>query len=146
VEEKYNNKTLTLHIIVRGNGTTGKLDITFMKAPGTAVEYARIDGTKRFIYALSPEALFHEKIVTYEDKFKRGANEIHDLYDLLLLKDSVKNPDRTLMKELRNLLSTVGNAPPQNEPELKNLILTGIAPGFSDIIRMLRGWLDENDK
>ncbi len=43
IEEKYNSRTLTLHIVVMGNGTTGKLDITFTKATGRAVEYARKD-------------------------------------------------------------------------------------------------------
>ncbi len=46
-EEKYNNKTRTLHIIFKGNDTTGKMDITFMKAEGRTVEYTRVDGSKR---------------------------------------------------------------------------------------------------
>ena len=61
-EEKYNNKTKTLHVIFNGEGTTGKLDITFAKAKGDVVEYLRVDGAKRIIHALSPEALLNEKI------------------------------------------------------------------------------------
>jgi len=146
IEEKYNNKTLTLHMIVRGNGTTGKIDITFDKRKGTAVEYDRVDGTKRVIYALTPEEILREKISAYNDKLGRDSHEIHDIYDILLLKDRIKNVDKKLVDELRRFLLNVSKNPPRNEKELQNLILTGVAPGFADIVRMLNGWLDENNR
>ena len=81
-EEKYNNKTKTMHVIFKGGSTTGKLDITFENAKGIAAEYLRVDGSKRIILALSPEALLNEKIDAYLDKYSVQSHEIQDLYDM----------------------------------------------------------------
>ena len=142
-EEKYNNKTQTLHIIFRGNDTTGKFDITFKNAKGHAVEYLRVDGAKKMINALGPEALLDEKIETYLNKYERGTDEIHDLYDIIVLKDKIGKPTKDMTKKIRNLVEKIGKRPPKNEKDLASLILNGIAPNFADMINILQMWLDE---
>lgn len=146
VEEKYNNKTNTLHIIVRNESTTGKLDLTFAFAEGTAADYERVDGSKRIIYTLNPEGLMNEKINTYLEKFKDGNSEIQDLYDINTLKNVVLNPSKETIKRLNNLISIASKTPPTNEKEIGKLILSGVAPSFDDIIRMLKAWLLDNAK
>ncbi len=145
-EEKYNSKTSTLHIIMRGYGTTGKLDITFAHKRGEAVEYMRVDGTKRIIYALNPEELLDEKIATYSNKQKAETEEIHDLYDILILKDSVRRPGTKVLRELTALLSSIEKRPPEDVGELPNLLLSSAAPSFDEIVRLLKGWLNDNTK
>ncbi len=145
-EEKYNRNTRTLHIIVKGNGTTGKLDITFAHAKGDAVDYARIDGSKRIIYVLGPEELLNEKIETYISKFKSGNSEIHDIYDIMVLKDRVRIPRKKTLDSLAKMLDIVENSPPKNEKQLAGLILSGVSIPFNGIIKSLRGWLDDNAK
>ncbi len=145
-EEKFNNKTNTLHVIVRGYNTTGKLDITFAHAKGEAVEYARIDGSKRIIHALSPENLLNEKINVYVSKFKDGMAEIQDMYDIMVLKDRVNNPSKKTLASLKNMISTVRGKPPKNENELEGLILAGISIPYDRIIETLTRWLDDNAK
>ncbi len=145
-EEKYNNKTRTLHIIFRGNDTTGKLDITFGKAEGHAVEYLRVDGAKKVIMALSPDVLLDEKIETYLNKYEVGADEIHDLYDIVILKDKIGRPTEHIKKRMDGMIETVKKRPPKNEKSLASLILDGIVPSFADMIGMLERWLNEAGK
>lgn len=144
VEEGYNNKSLTLHITLRGYGTTGKLDITFGRRRGEAVEYKRVDGAKRVVYSLSAEELLNEKSLTYLDKFKNGAAEIQDLYDMLVLKDRVPKPSSKTLHSISVLLAEIGESPPENEKELTNLLLSGVGMPFRNIMESLEGWLHEH--
>ncbi len=142
-EEKYNNKTNTLHIIFRGNGTTGKFDITFGKADGHAVEYMRVDGSRKMILALGPGELLVEKIDTYLSKYVNGAEEIHDLYDIMVLKDKIGKPSKEICRKIDAFLTKIKDRPPKNEKDLRQLILSGAAPSFKDMIGILERWLDE---
>lgn len=142
-EEKYNNKTQTLHVIFRGNDTTGKLDITFKSAKGHAVEYLRVDGSKKIILALGPGELLTEKIDTYLNKYARGTEEIHDLYDIIVLKDKVGKPSKDMHKKIENFITEIKDRPPKNENDLRQLILSGVTPNFKDMISILERWLDE---
>lgn len=142
-EEKYNNKTKTLHVIFRREGTTGKLDITFAKAKGDAVEYLRVDGAKRIIHALSPEALFNEKIDAYSNKYENLGQEIQDIYDMMILKNRIDKPSKETCKRLSAFLSKVKGTAPKDERTLKQLVLSGVAPDFSSIIGILEKWLDD---
>jgi predicted nucleotidyltransferase component of viral defense system len=145
-EEKYNNRTKTLHVIFRGNETTVKLDITFMNAKGIATEYLRVDGSKRIIRALSPEELLNEKVDAYSDKYASGAHEIQDLYDIIILKDRLSNLPKALRAKLTKFLSEIRTKPPSSERELKQLLLNGVAPSFGDMISILERWLDDTGK
>jgi predicted nucleotidyltransferase component of viral defense system len=145
-EEKYNNETLTLHIIFRGNDTTGKLDITFRKVRGHAVEYLRVDGAKKMINALAPEALLDEKMDAYLSRYGRGTEEIHDLYDIIILKDKIGKPTKEIRRKIGDLIEKIRKRPPKNEKDLASLILDGVAPNFADMISMLERWLDETGR
>ncbi|MCL4363549.1 nucleotidyl transferase AbiEii/AbiGii toxin family protein [Candidatus Marsarchaeota archaeon] len=145
-EEKYNNKTKTMHVIFKGGSTTGKLDITFENAKGIAAEYLRVDGSKRIILALSPEALLNEKIDAYLDKYSVQSHEIQDLYDMLILKDRISKLSINTRNKLSSFLTKIKADPPRDEKELKKLILNGVAPSFNDILRIFEGWLDNIDK
>ena len=145
-EEKYSNRTKTLHLIFRSNETTGKLDITFMEAKGIAAEYLRVDGSKRIIRALSPEALMNEKIDAYSGKYASGTHEIHDLYDIIVLKDRISGLSKALHAKLAKFLAEIMAKPPGDEKGLKQLLLTGVAPSFGDMISILERWLDDTVK
>jgi predicted nucleotidyltransferase component of viral defense system len=142
-EEKYNNKTRTLHVIFRGADTTGKLDITFMKVNGTATEYLRVDGSKRMIYALSPEAMLGEKIDAYSNKYESKNHEIQDLYDMIILKDKLDNPSDTMRRKLSRFMARIKDNPPKDEKALRQLLLGGIAPSFNELIGILERWLND---
>jgi predicted nucleotidyltransferase component of viral defense system len=142
-EEKYNNKTKTLHIIFRGNDTTGKLDITFSKAAGAAVEYLRVDGAKRIIRALSAESLLEEKINAYLDKHRTGTHEIQDLYDILILKDKIGVPSKLVREKIAEFLGKIKKDPPSDEKVLRQLVLDGIAPTFEEMVGFINRWLND---
>lgn len=145
-EEKYNNKTKTLHIIFRGNDTTGKFDITFNKANGRAAEYMRVDGSKMMILALGPEELLVEKIDTYLSKYAHGDEEIHDLYDIIILKDRIGRPSKDMRRKIEGFIAEIKGRPPKNENDLRQFVLSGITPGFKDMIGILERWLDETGR
>ena len=145
-EEKYNSKTKTLHVIFNGADTTGKLDITFMKAMGIAVEYLRVDGAKRIIRAIGPETLLNEKMDAYSDKYKNHGHEIQDLYDMLILKDKIGKPSNDTRRKLSAFLDRIKDSPPKDERGLRQLLLSGVAPSFGNITRILEMWLDDSSK
>ncbi|MDE1849825.1 MAG: nucleotidyl transferase AbiEii/AbiGii toxin family protein [Candidatus Micrarchaeota archaeon] len=142
-EEKYNNKTQTLHVIFRGNDTTGKLDITFKKAEGHAVQYLRVDGAKRMILALTPEELINEKVDTYLNKYAQKTEEIQDLYDIVVLKDKVDRPSAKMHKKISDFIKRIKDRHPTDENGLRQLVLSGVSPNFNDMISMLERWLGE---
>ena len=144
IEEGYVKNTLTLHMIIRGDGTTGKLDLTFGHAKGAIAEYERVDGSKEVIYAIPPEEIMNEKISTYADKFGKGSAEIQDLYDMFVLKNLVTRPSEKTRKALGMLLLKIAGNPPKNEKELSNVLLSGPSPSFEDIVNSLRKWLHDN--
>ncbi len=145
-EEKYNNKTKTLHVIFKGADTTGKLDITFAKVNGIAAEYLRVDGSKRIIYTLSPETLLGEKIDAYSNKYERQAHEIQDLYDIVTLKDKIGNPSKDIRKRLAGFVVKIKDNTPKDEKVLRQLLLSGVAPNFGEMIAILERWLDDVSK
>ena len=146
-EEKYNNKTKTLHLIFKSAGTTGKLDISFMSKKGVAVEYQRVDGSKRMILTLSPEELLGEKIDAYSNKYEAQSHEIQDLYDMFVLKGRIGNPSKEIRKKLSAFIGRVKNNPPKDEKRLNQLLLKkGVVPTFADLIRFLEQWLDDAGK
>ena len=142
-EEKYNNKTRTLHVIFKGAFTTGKLDMTFTKANGVATEYQRVDGAKRIVLVLSPEALLNEKMDTYLDKYGRQDHEIQDLYDIVILKSRISKPSVDTRNKLSVFLSRIKGIPPRDEKRLKQLIISGAALSFNDMLLLLERWLDD---
>lgn len=145
-EEKYNNKTNILHVIFRGENTTGKLDITFAKADGVAAEYVKVDGTKRIIRALSPAALFVEKMDTYLNKYAIDAHEAQDLYDIIILKDRIGKPTRPMREKVSKFLATIKKRPPRDEKLLGQLLLSGVAPSFDEMMSILQRWLNDVGK
>ncbi len=145
-EEKYNSQTKTLHVIFKGLDTTGKFDITFSKAKAKAVEYLRVDGAKRIVNSMDPETLFNEKMDAYLNKYEKQSHEIQDLYDMVILKDRIGNPSKGVAEKTLAFLARIRDIPPKDEKGLRQLIIYGIAPGFSDMIAILERWLDDTSK
>jgi len=145
-EEKYNNKTKTLHVIFRGMDTTGKFDITFVKVKAIAAEYLRVDGAKRIIHALDPETLFNEKMDAYLNKYEQQDHEVQDLYDMIILKNNIVKLSKDTHERTATFLAKIKDSPPRDEKGLIQLILGGIAPSFNDMIRILERWLDDASK
>jgi predicted nucleotidyltransferase component of viral defense system len=90
-ESGYFNIINTFSIIVQTD-TKVKLDISFNYAPGVEVDYLTVSGGKRLIIALPAEALLNEKMDAYSDKIKKNKEEVQDLYDLWVLRNSIQNP------------------------------------------------------
>jgi predicted nucleotidyltransferase component of viral defense system len=145
-EEKYNSKTKTLHVIFKGADATGKLDITFAKTSSIVVEYLRVDGAKRMIRALDPEALFNEKMDAYANKYEKQNHEIHDLYDMVILKGKLNKPSEDTRRRLASFLSRIKANPPKDRKGLRQLLLSGITPSFSEMIGILEMWLNDASK
>ena len=87
------------------------------------------DGTKIVVNTLSPTDLIKEKIEAYLKRFK-----IRDLYDIFFLLDFVNQ------KEIgKNIFHFLENFKyPEDEKELKYLIIVGVAPKLEEILEKIK--------
>jgi predicted nucleotidyltransferase component of viral defense system len=92
------------------------------------------DGTKFVVNTLSPEDLIKEKIEAYFSRFK-----IRDLYDTFFLLDFANKSE--IKNNLSHLLKNFKN--PEDEKELKYLIITGVAPKLEEILKKIKKY-EEN--
>jgi len=95
----------------------------------TTKEYEMADGTKIVVNTLSPTDLIKEKIEAYLKRFK-----IRDLYDIFFLLDFVNQ------KEIgKNIFHFLENFKyPEDEKELKYLIIVGVAPKLEEILEKIK--------
>ena len=144
-QSRYFDSINTLSLIVQTN-TKVKLDINFNFVEGGEIDYLTVSGAKKLIIALSAEDLLKEKIETYLDKIKEGKEEIQDLYDIWVLKDSVIKQSKESRYKLRLLLNKIKNKEPQNSKSLESLLIEGLSPSFEKMIGDLNKWLNDVDK
>ncbi len=139
-ERGYFNQINTFSVTVQTD-TKVKLDINFDYAQGDEVDYLTVSGGKRLIIALTPEALLNEKINAYADKIKNKKEEVQDLYDMWVLRNSIPNPLKKTRERLNALLSEIKNKKPVNVYMLELLMLDGLTPSFEKMIGDLNEWM-----
>ncbi len=111
---------------------TIRFEVLFKKIKNfTTKEYENLDGTKITVYTLPPEILIEEKIGAYSKR-----KMIRDLYDIYFLLDFVENIN-IIKNKLKDFLENFKDKKPQDEKELKFLIISGVAPKFEEIIKKI---------
>ncbi len=145
-ESGYFDTINTFSVITQGD-TKVKLDINFSSAPGSAeADYETTGGNKKLIIALPPEMLMNEKIDAYTDKLKKHKDEIQDLYDIWILRQSVTGASAKTLRRVGVLLDTIKDNKPGNSRSLEALMLGGITPSFEKMIKDLKEWEDAGNK
>jgi predicted nucleotidyltransferase component of viral defense system len=133
---KFREKGVTF-IHVRKNDTEIKVEPRNVEKSAILMPYERVDGSKINILVLSPEDLIIEKIEAYSDR-----RAYKDLYDITILLNSVKEPDK-IKKEL---LKFTKNIPTPNEDtqsymEFKSVIYAGIVPTYQKMVDLIKRWV-----
>ncbi|MDO8481363.1 MAG: nucleotidyl transferase AbiEii/AbiGii toxin family protein [Nanoarchaeota archaeon] len=114
-----------------------RLEATFQNIPGHLVDYETVEGNFITIYSLTPEEFVREKVSAYLSRKK-----VRDLYDIFFLLKLVKLVSG-VKKDLERLLKAY--APPQDEQDLKVLVLEGLAPSASEMKEYIqRTWESAN--
>jgi predicted nucleotidyltransferase component of viral defense system len=110
-----------------------KVELTPMKKKLNPIRkgYERADGSSLSILTFSPEDFIKEKITTYNSR--RYIRDLYDIYQLIDKVEDVKIVRAKLKSFLRNLEK------PLNEPELGNIILSGVTPTFDDMVKHISG-------
>jgi len=107
-----------------------RFEATFQKPEMIIADYETIDGTIISIYSLTPEAFIKEKAQTYIKRHK-----VRDLWDIFFLLKFVRNFS-LIKKELENLIKNYEK--PEDEEDLKIIILEGIVPSSKEIFGYIR--------
>jgi predicted nucleotidyltransferase component of viral defense system len=110
-----------------------RFEALFKKVEGILGDYKTSEGDIITISTLSPEQLIKEKVETYLKRRK-----IRDLYDIFFLIRHAKNK-QDIEKELKKLIDNFKN--PLDEPELKTLIIEGIAPSAEKMIDYIKSYI-----
>lgn len=114
-----------------------RLEATFQKKESIIVDYETVSGRFMSIYSLTPEQFIIEKIHTYLKRFR-----VRDLWDIFFLLHQVKHQE-IIKKELRHLIKNYKK--PQDEADLKVIILEGIVPTAQEMIQYIQQkWENEN--
>ncbi|MEM7816263.1 MAG: nucleotidyl transferase AbiEii/AbiGii toxin family protein [Candidatus Aenigmatarchaeota archaeon] len=115
------------------NRTEISFEAAFRKVSYILREYETYEGLLINIYTLSAEDMIMEKINAY---LKR--REIRDLYDIFFLLRYVKD-DTKVRLGLKKIIDNF--AEPEDEHELKALILFGVVPKSYEMIDYIKRWL-----
>lgn len=131
--------TLTLHVVVKKDGVSERIDMTFMTRAVKYVEaeYTRADGSKRPVYILVPEALLQEKMDRYAYDLDRAKHRIQDLYDIAFLSETLEDLSARARRNIAVFLARVREKPPGNEAELARLLMDRAAPSFGRLLETL---------
>lgn len=110
--------------------TTVRLEATFQEAKPALLDYEKIDGTLISIYGLDLETLLKEKTATFIKR--RKIRDLYDVYFLLRLVNDMK----PVKKEIKELIDNYSD--PEDESDLKVIIIEGITPRCSELIEYIR--------
>jgi predicted nucleotidyltransferase component of viral defense system len=129
-------KYSTKRIIVFNDTARVKLEI--MNKPdglrAISKEYEKTDGTKLFVRTLKAENFIAEKISAYESR-----KYIRDAYDLYFLVSNLKEIKGKIKDELTLFIRSA--EPPTDEQSLKDIVYSGVAPSFNEIMEYIGGRL-----
>lgn len=110
-----------------------RFEALFKHKDGILKEYEAVDGNLITVYTLSPEELLNEKTEAYLKRLK-----IRDLYDVFFLLRHVQNKNR-IKDKVQMLIKRFTK--PQDEGELKVLILEGLVPDAEKMIAYIEHYL-----
>jgi len=110
--------------------TVVRFESLFKKQNGVLKEYETVEGNLITVYTLLPEELIKEKVDAYSKRY-----EIRDLYDIFFLLRHVT--DKGKVVPMLELLFTKFKEP-EDEKELKVLILEGITPDVKGMIGYIK--------
>ena len=51
-----------------------------------------------------------------------------------------------MRRKIEGFIAEIKGRPPKNENDLRQFVLSGITPGFKDMIGILERWLDETGR
>jgi len=91
------------------------------------------DGTFILVNTLSPEEMILEKISAYKKRKK-----VRDLYDIFFLLKFVENKEK-IKEALKDFLEKFEK--PEDEKELKVLIISGSIPNVESMVEAMRAWV-----
>lgn len=115
------------------NNTQVRFEALLKKANGILKDYETAEGNIIIVYTLTPEDFIEEKVNTYLKRLK-----IRDLYDIFFLLRHVKNKE-DIKKVLKRLIR--GFKEPEDESDLRVLILEGIIPKADKIMDYIKSFI-----
>jgi predicted nucleotidyltransferase component of viral defense system len=115
------------------NDTEVRFEALFKKVSGVLKDYETAEGNIIIVYTLAPEEFIDEKVNTYLKRLK-----IRDLYDIFFLLRHVKKKE-DVKKVLKKLVD--GFRKPEDESDLKVLILEGVIPGADKMLDYIKSFI-----
>jgi predicted nucleotidyltransferase component of viral defense system len=105
-----------------------------VRAPPAAVvkPYETVGGGFMLVNTLPPEELIAEKVAAYDSRRK-----VRDLYDIFFLLGLVEDR-KSVVGSLAPLLA--GYRKPEDEAQLRALVMAGTVPSADDMIESIRRW------
>ncbi len=126
-------KANSLYSSLRFNDISVQFEALFKKTKNFILkQYENSDGIFINVYTLAPEDLINEKADTYLKRKK-----IRDLYDLFFLLNYVSDKEK-IISSLKKLIKNFSK--PEDEENLKAIIIIGVIPSSKDIIDYITRW------
>lgn len=123
----------SIYFNLKMNDTEVRFEALFKKASGVLKDYETAEGNIIIVYTLTPEEFIDEKANTYLKRLK-----VRDLYDIFFLLRHVKNKE-DVKKVLKKLVD--GFRKPEDESDLKVLILEGIIPETDKMLNYIKSFI-----
>ena len=116
---------------IRNNDATIRVEINHVSdVTGNLMKYELTDGSNVEVLSLTADQFINEKILAYTDR-----RYIRDIYDIYHISTNFQLKDLTK----QNLMEFLSNLPqPLDEPVLRTLVYTGLAPTFENMIREMK--------
>jgi len=131
---KYKETENVIYSVISNGTVEVKLEISKRRIRGTAMPYARADGSKISVITLKPEELIVEKVSAYSNR--RLIRDLYDIYYLSQITDEL-GARRAVSKLIKKIESPVG------EGLLETLIYVGAVPTYADMVLYLKRWSGE---
>jgi len=126
-------KTNSLYSNLRFNDIAVRFEALFKKTKNFILkQYENSDGIFINVYTLSSEDLINEKVDTYLKRKK-----IRDLYDIFFLLNYVSDKKKVILS-LKKLIKNFSK--PEDEENLKAIIIIGVIPSSKDIFDYITRW------
>jgi len=129
IERKKINEN-SLYSTLKFNRTIVRFETIFKKVSGSLKDYETAEGNFLTVYALTPEEIIIEKVVTYLKRLK-----IRDLYDIFFLLRYVDDTSK-IKDSLKHLLEKFKK--PLDEKDLQTLLLEGIVPDTAKMLNYIK--------
>jgi predicted nucleotidyltransferase component of viral defense system len=132
--EKFKKTNNTIFAKFSYLNTSIRLEAVFKKIKNYVTKnFEMNDGTFILVNTLSPEEMILEKISAYKKRKK-----VRDLYDIFFLLKFVENKEK-IKEVLKDFLEKFEK--PEDEKELKVLIISGSIPNVESMVEAMRAWV-----